>query len=129
MRHVSRLPLLIAFAITVVSSCEKSDDLEALELPTTPVLSLRAGWAVSLEGYTAVVAAPAFDAPIEGHLRKGEVVEVVAKTNYRVPHGEADSHWYQIRGDDVEGWVYGSELLLAASREQAVNASEDLLSR
>ena len=95
----------------------------------TPVLTLRAGWAVASEPYTPVVATPAFDASIEGHLRRGEIVEVVAKTNYSVAREGEEFFWYQVRSQGIEGWVYGSGLILTTSREQAVNAAEDLGSR
>lgn len=112
-----------------LQGCDRPGTVDDVELPTTPVLTLRAGWAVAASVYTPVVATPGFEAAIEGHLRRGTIAEVVAKTNYTVSRDGEEHHWYQVRAPGVEGWVYGSELILTASREQAVNASEGLENR
>ncbi len=112
--------------LLLLGGCDRPETIDNVELPTTPVLMLRAGWAVAASPYTPVVASPGFDAAIEGHLRRGTIVEVVAKTNYTVSRDGEEHHWYQVRSPGVEGWVYGTELVLTTSREQAVNASQGL---
>lgn len=118
----------LAFLL-VLGACSREEPFQEVELPVTPVLTLRAGWAVASVPYTPVVSTPSFDAAIEGHLRRGEIVEVVAKTNYSVLREGEEYFWFQVRGQGVEGWIYGSQLILTASREQAVNAAEDLGTR
>ncbi len=114
------------FLLISLFGCARHDAFENVELPTNPVLALRAGWAVAEPPYTPVVASPSFDAPIEGYLRRGTIVEVVAKTNYSVTRDGEEYHWYQVRAPGSEGWIYGGELILANSREQAFNVSEAL---
>lgn len=128
---------MIRFAVAVIAfgfllsllGCDRPESIDNVELPTTPVLTLRAGWAVAASPYTPVVASPGFDSAIEGHLRRGTIVEVVAKTNYTVSREGEEHHWYQVWSPEVEGWIYGTELLLTTSREQAVNASQGLSDR
>ncbi|MFP4429688.1 MAG: SH3 domain-containing protein [Spirochaetaceae bacterium] len=117
--------MALAFLI-LPAGCDRPETIDDVELPTTPVLALRAGWAVAVSPYTPVVASPGFDAAIEGHLRRGAIVEVVGKTNYTVARDGEEHHWYQVRSAGVEGWIYGAELILTTSREQAVNASRGL---
>lgn len=121
------IPTLVLLLLLAVSGCDRSEGLEDVELPTNPVLTLRAGWAVAASPYTAVVTTPAFDAAIEAHLRRGAILEVVAKTNYAVSRNGEEHHWYQVRAPGVDGWIYGAELILTTSRGQAVNASQGLV--
>ncbi len=125
----SLLSGITMLCLLALFGCDRNEVFEKVELPTNPVLALRAGWAVAETPYTPVVSAPRFDAPIEGYLRRGTIVEVLAKTNYSVAREGEEFHWYQVRAPGSEGWIYGAELILTSSREQAVNASEALVAQ
>jgi hypothetical protein len=100
--------------------------VDQVELPTTPVLSFRAGWAVVETTYARILTQPDPDSDIVGHERRGAVLEILSKTNYTERVDAETDFWYQVRSEDFSGWVFGAMVELYASRERARNASRVL---
>jgi len=107
----------------LLGGCSDGERVDELELPTTPVLSFRAGWAVVHSTYARVLAQPDPESSIVGHERRGSVLEILSKTNYSDRIGDEADFWYQVRSDDFAGWVFGTDVELYNSRERALNAS------
>jgi hypothetical protein len=107
-----------------VAACGSDEQLGSLDPPATPVLSVRARWAVISDPYVRLFEASEVSSPVRFHLREDTVVEILSKTNYQVElHGRRD-FWYQVRAGDRSGWVFGSEVELYESEERARNAAE-----
>jgi hypothetical protein len=123
MRALQRTFTAAVLLMIVLAGCGEGDRVDQVELPTTPVLSLRAGWAVVSATYARVLESPDPESSIVGHLRRGVVLEIVSKSNYTERVGEATDFWYQVRSENFSGWVFGSAVELYNSRERARNAA------
>ncbi len=126
LRHTSRLLALILLTVAPLVACSERDSVDRVDLPTTPVLSFRAGWAVVETGYARILTQPDPESGIVGHERRGAMLEILSKTNYTERIGDEREFWYQVRSDDFSGWVFGSAVELYTSRQRALNASRIL---
>jgi len=114
----------LMFLLLSLAGCSERERVDRVDLPTTPVLSFRAGWAVIDVTYARVLTSPDPNSEIVGHLRRGVVLEIVSKSNYTEQVDESVDFWYQVRSEEFSGWVFGSGLELYNSRERAENAAE-----
>ncbi|MFP4372945.1 MAG: SH3 domain-containing protein [Spirochaetaceae bacterium] len=121
--RVFRAIALSLLAVAPLMGCGDRESVDGVELPTTPVLSFRAGWAVVEAGYTRILEQPDPDSDIVGHARRGAMLEILSTTNYTERVGDETDFWYQIRSDDFSGWVFGPSVALYDSRRRALNAS------
>ena len=103
---------IVSFALLLLAGCGGGDS--SLEFPETPVLSGQNRYALVVEVYIRVQALPDRESGIEGHLRRGDILEVKGRT--------PDESWVQVNRMALEGWVETEALRLFASREQALNA-------
>lgn len=125
-RSTTWLLILAALGALVATGCADGDAVDQVELPTTPVLSFRAGWAVVETTYARILTQPDPESDIVGHERRGAVLEILSKTNYTERVDAETDFWYQVRSEDFSGWVFGAAVDLYASRERARNASRVL---
>ena len=103
--------------------CRKEEPLVRLDMPTTPVLAIRASWGVVASPYLRVRAKPQPGAEVVAHLRNSSIVEILAKTSYpETVEGKSD-YWYEIACDGIRGWVFGSYLEFHNSRQEAEKAT------
>jgi len=106
-----------------LAACSQSSQESRVSLPVTPVISVRPRWAVAADLYIRVRAEPTLDSAIRGHLRRGDVAEILtirAVTN----DIEGGLHtWYQVEAPGLRGWAVGSSLHFYASRARALNAA------
>jgi hypothetical protein len=103
---------IVSLALLLLAGCGGGDS--SLEFPETPVLSGQNRYALVVEVYIRVQALPDRESRIEGHLRRGDILEVKGRT--------PDESWVQVSRLPLEGWVETEALRLFASREQALNA-------
>jgi hypothetical protein len=116
----------LVLLMAVFAACDDGEPVENLELPTTPVLSFRAGWAVVDTTYARIFEQPDPTSSIVGHVRKSAVLEIVSKTNYSEQIDDEIDFWYQVRSESFSGWVFGTSVELYNSRERARNAARVL---
>ena len=126
MRALQRTVIAAVLLVMLIAGCGEGERVDQVELPTTPVLSFRAGWAVVSVTYARVLESPDPESSIVGHLRRGVVLEIVSKSNYTERVGELTDYWYQVRSENFSGWVFGSAVELYNSRERARNAARVL---
>lgn len=124
--RASRFITLIILTVVPLVGCAERDSVDRVNLPPTPVLSFRAGWAVVETGYARILEQPDPGSGIVGHERRGAMLEILSKTNYTERVGDETDFWYQIRSDDFSGWVFGADVKLYTSRQRALNASRIL---
>ncbi len=104
----------IAGAVFVLAvSCSREEPAE-LVLPRTPIVTIRAGYALVLPDYVRVFPEPAPDGKIDFFLRQGDIVEVVSESDRR--------DWSKVRAGERVGWVEARHIRPFASRAQATNA-------
>ena len=123
---VLRRFIVLAVLTSAVFGCSESEGVEEVELPTTQVLSFRAGWAVVESPYTRILRQPDPASSIVGHARRGTVLEIVSKTNYTERTDDGTDFWYRIRSQDFSGWIFGTAVELYNTEERASNAAKVL---
>jgi hypothetical protein len=109
------------------SGCAREAPLAGLDMPTTPVLAIRANWGLVVSAYLRVRSKPESKAEVVAHLRNSSIVEILAKTSYpETVEGKSD-YWYEIACDGIRGWVFGSYLEFHDSRQEAEKAAEKII--
>lgn len=90
-------------------------------LPETGVLMVRPRWAVVMEPYARLLSAPEADEEITGHLRGGDVIEIVEIGTTQYMSSGSDEPWYLVRSGENQGWLMSTAVALFGSRNQAEN--------
>ncbi|MCG8481011.1 MAG: hypothetical protein MI724_18100 [Spirochaetales bacterium] len=103
---------VVAAAVGLLGAC--SERAASLTLPETPVLSGRGSYALVEAEYTRLFERPDRSASILSHGRRGDVLRVVGRT--------ADLRMVEVDAPAGRGWITAEDLVLFASREQALNA-------
>lgn len=75
-----------------------------------------AGKALMTADYVRVREKPLKDAASVGFLYKNMVVEIKSQTPQMETIGKDSFYWYEVKGKDVSGWVYGKFLTTSAAR-------------
>jgi hypothetical protein len=125
-RLLLHAPLVLGFVAVLIafSGCDRESEEQRIELPETPIVSVRDRWAVVAGAYVRVRAEPADGAAVADYVRRGLIVEVAEV----VDQGGAEAEtWMRITGDQVDGWVTGSDLSLYESRARARNAAQQFV--
>jgi hypothetical protein len=128
---VRKLAVAVTFlagvtVLSAVSGCRREQPVERVELPPTPVLSLRSDWAVVRSPFLRVRQEPLPRSEILAHLRRGTVLEIISKTETRETIDEAADFWYQVNYEGLRGWVFGSFIEVTDSRSKAENYAREL---
>ena len=124
--RASRLYVLVLLSAMLLVSCAERDEADGVELPTTPVLSFRAGWAVVDTSYARILEQPDPESGIVGHERRGALLEILSKTNYTERLSDGTDFWYQIRSEDFSFLNDAAAAEIYTSRRRALNASRIL---
>jgi hypothetical protein len=99
---------------------------EKLNLPPTPILTIRATWAAVKSPLLRVRSEPTNKAEVLSHIRTGVVVEVIGRSDAEDTVENDVAYWYRINYDGLKGWVFGSYLEIFDSRGQAEKYAETL---
>jgi hypothetical protein len=99
---------------------------EKLNLPPTPILTIRATWAAVKSPLLRVRSEPTNKAEVLSHIRTGVVVEVIGRSDAEDTVENDVGYWYRINYDGLKGWVFGSYLEIFESRGQAEKYAETL---
>ncbi len=112
------LCLALAWVVLLPVACSRGRP-EKLNLPPTPILTIRATWAVVKSPLLRVRAEPTSKATVLSHIRTGVVVEVIGKSDTEDTVENDVAYWYRINYDGLKGWVFGSYLEIFDSRARA----------
>jgi hypothetical protein len=123
LKNPARL-LALCSLLAVLGACSRSSEETYVNLPVTPVISARPQWAIAADVYVQIRAEPSVESPIEGHLRAGDVVEIVSISTKSVEGERGRDTWYEVAGAEIQGWTLGSSLEFYESRARAMNAAE-----
>ncbi|MBN1838269.1 MAG: SH3 domain-containing protein [Spirochaetales bacterium] len=112
--------------VLATAGCRKEEPVERVDLPATPVLTLRSNWAVVRSPFLRVRQEPLPKSEILAHLRRGTVMEVVSKTETRETIDDVTDYWYQVNYEGLRGWVFGSFVEVTDSRTRAEDYAREL---
>ncbi len=112
-------------ALILAASCGRGRP-EKLNLPPTPILTIRATWAAVKSPLLRVRAEPTNKSEVLSHIRTGVVVEVIGRSDAEDTVENDVAYWYRINYDGLKGWVFGSYLEIFDSRGQAEKYAETL---
>ena len=111
--------LLLAAVVCGVGSCRRVDPEPAITLPPTSVLSTRSSYAVVTENLLRIRDQPSKDAKVILHVRRGNIVEIVSRTETMEVVEGGEGYWYLVDYSGLKGWVFGAYLQIAGSRAEA----------
>jgi hypothetical protein len=112
-----------AAVLIILGACKREEPVTALDMPTTPVLTVRANWGVVTSPYLRIRRQPRMDGDVVAHLRNSSIAEILAKTTYPETVEGQTNYWYEISSDGLRGWVFGSYLEFFDSRSKAEQAA------
>ncbi len=115
--------LVLGVAVLGLAGCSPTPEPGRVHLPVTPVISFRPRWAVAADLYVQVRAEPSFESAIRGHLRFGDVAEIVTISTVGNDLEGPRNGWYEVEVAGLRGWAVGDALEFYGSRSRASNAA------
>ncbi len=122
MRH-SAVAITVA-AVLALGACSASARSERVNLPPTPILTVRSTWAVVKSPLLRIREEPADKSAVLSHIRLGSVVEVIAKSDKEDTVEGESSYWFRVNYGGLKGWVFGSYLEVFDSKTKAEKFAE-----
>ncbi len=126
MSRVLRFLCCLPLAMFPLLSCGRRQPVERIELPPTPVLSIRSTWAVVTSPFLRLRGEPLANAAVLAHIRRGAVLEVLSRTDRREELEQISSYWYQVSYEGLRGWVFGAFLEIVDSKPRAESLAAEL---
>jgi len=121
-------PFVVLFLVSaLLSACGVSDSDDGLEIPATPVISVRESYAVIEQAYSPLHQDAESGSSILAQMRRGSVVEIVGRTANREQLDGRLERWYRVRYVDSEGWTFGGWIAVFETRGRAENYARTLL--
>lgn len=106
--------------------CGPRPAAEKIDLPPTPVLSIRSSWAVVTAPFLRLRQEPLAASGVLAHVRRGAVLEVLSRTDQKEVLEDASSYWYQVSYAGLRGWVFGAFLEIVDSKIKAETLAAEL---
>jgi hypothetical protein len=119
------LPAIIVVAGGFIS-CRREPEPERIELPATPVLSIRANWGVVKSPFLRIREDPFQRGDILAHLRKGSILEISSRTENKEILEDVTGYWFQVNYEGLRGWVFGAYLEIFDSSAKARQYADGL---
>ena len=110
---------VLVFPLAVLLGCGPRQVSEKIDLPPTPVLSIRSNWAVVNSAFLRLRQEPLSGSKVLAHIRRGSVLEVLSRTERKEVLEDALSYWYQVSYAGLRGWVFGALLEIVDSKAKA----------
>ncbi|TVR87549.1 MAG: hypothetical protein EA428_12975 [Spirochaetaceae bacterium] len=117
---------LMLMIVALLSACAASDGGNELEMPVTPVISVRESFAVVEQAYSPLHQDAEPSSSILAQMRRGSIVEIVGRTANREQLDGRLERWYRVRYVESEGWTFGGWIAVFETRGQAENYSRAL---
>lgn len=126
-RHKKALgALMILLSFPFLFACSEEQPIPDVELPATPVLSIKSRYGVINSSHLRLREKPTLDARAITTLWRGNVLEIVSQGAEKETVEEKLDYWYRINYDGLQGWVFGAYIDLYDSRDQAEIAAREM---
>lgn len=125
-RQIQRVLLIAAIVLTAVG-CQKEQGLTTIDLPPTPLLSMRESWGVITSSHLRMRTAPEPQAEVMTTFwnRREVVLEILSQSTAKANIEGREGYWYQVSYDGLIGWVFGGYVELHDTREEALRAARE----
>ena len=119
--------LFIALIVLAAGGCQKEQDLSSIDLPPTPLLSMRESWGVITSSHLRMRSAPEAQAEVLTTFwnRREVVLEILSQSSSKANIEGREGYWYQVSYDGLIGWVFGGYVELHNTREEALRAARE----
>jgi uncharacterized protein YgiM (DUF1202 family) len=127
--HLGRTVLLLItlFVLSALTgSCSKETEKRKITFPSTNILTVQTSWGVVTSTYLRLREKPSTDANAVTTLWRGNILEILSKTNKPEKLEGEEDYWYQINYEGLNGWVFGAYLEVFRSRKMAEEAAGEL---
>ncbi len=118
--------IMILILLFMIIGCKKEVVLKDINLPATPVLSVKNRWGVIESSHLRLRKRATVESPAITTLWRGYVLQIVSQGSQKEIIEDNENYWYQINYDGLNGWVFGSYLKLFATKDTAERASKEL---
>jgi len=119
MKKILYILFIICLAAFLTGCEQKEESFEDIELPPAPLVSESENWAVIESSYLRLRERPEAESRLVTTLWRGYVLEVISRSPEKVIMDDEEDFWYQVNYDGLQGWVFGSYLVVHDSREAA----------
>jgi len=109
----------LTFLLAGLLGCGPRQVTERIDLPPTPVLSIRSNWAVVNSPFLRLRQEPLAGSKVLAHVRRGTVLEVLSRTERKEVLEDASSYWYQVSYAGLRGWAFGAFMEIVDSKAKA----------
>ena len=118
---------VLIFLLLLFGSCGEEEKISSLELPPTPLLSLRERWGVIISSHLRMRSSPDQEGPVLTTFwnRREVVLEILSQSQAKVSIEGREGYWYQVSYDGLIGWVFGGYVDLYGTKEQALRAARE----
>ncbi len=119
--------VLIAAIVLASAGCQKEQGLTTIDLPPTPLLSMRESWGVITSSHLRMRSAPEPQAEVLTTFwnRREVVLEILSQSSEKAAIEGREGYWYQVSYDGLIGWVFGGYVELHGTREEALRAARE----
>ena len=121
--------LLILLTLFAGGGCSRQEGLASIDLPPTPLLSMRERWGVINSSHLRMRSGPDQHAEVLTTFwnRREVVLEVLSQSTDKGSVEGREGYWYQVSYDGLIGWVFGGYVDLYGTKEQALRAARESL--
>lgn len=110
----------IVLLISGLSACSrKEEEPLKVELPSTPVLTVRTSWAVISSSHLRLRERPSVESNAVTTLWQNNVLEIISRDEKKQSVEGRSDYWYQVAYDGLQGWVFGAYLEMYESETEA----------
>ncbi len=117
--------MVIFFILSSTVGCRQETTKEfQVELPATPVLTVRSHWAVVTSSHLRLREKATIESRAITTLWQNNVLEIISRDESQQQVEGKTAYWYKVAYDGLQGWVFGAYLEMFESESEARRAAQ-----
>lgn len=123
--YFAALLCMLIVSVALLPGCRKKTVSEfKIELPATPVLTVRSNWAVVNSSHLRLREKATIQSRAITTLWQNNVLEIISRDEAQQEVEGKSGYWYKVAYDGLQGWVFGAYLQLYESESEARRAAQ-----
>jgi uncharacterized protein YgiM (DUF1202 family) len=115
----------ILCAVILLPGCRRETSQEfQIDLPATPVLTVRSNWAVVSSSHLRLREKATINSRAVTTLWQNNVLEIISRDEVQQEVEGKTGYWYKVAYDGLQGWVFGAYLHMYESESAARRAAQ-----